>query len=71
MRTNLALHYFYFFAFLITELGIYLNPTFGPSLFRTTVMVVVFLFRCLNGAGFLLGSSEPLFIKEVFLHVDP
>ncbi|MCR1347452.1 MULTISPECIES: hypothetical protein [Acidithiobacillus] len=47
---------FCFFGFLLTELGIYLNPTFGPSLFRTTVMVVVFFVSVLEWRGFFVGK---------------
>ena len=57
---------FCFLGFLLTELGIYLNPTFGPSLFRTIVMVVVFFVSVLEWRGFFVGKFGTAIYKGSF-----
>ena len=57
---------FCFFGFFLIELGIYLNSTFGPSLFKTTVMVGVFFVSVLEWRGFFVGKFGTAIYKGSF-----
>ena len=47
---------FCFFGFFLTELGIYLNPIFLPSLYKTIVMAGVFFVSVLEWRSFFVGK---------------
>ncbi len=57
---------FCFLGFLLWELGIHLNPIFGPSLFRTIVMVIVFFLSVFEWRGFFVGKFGTAIYKGSF-----
>ena len=57
---------FCFLGFFLAELGIYLNPTFRPSLFRTIFMVGVFFVSVLEWRSFFVGKFGTAIYKGSF-----
>ena len=47
---------FCLFGFLLWELGIHLNPIFGPPLFRTIAMLIVFFLLVFEWNRFFVGK---------------
>ena len=57
---------FCFFGFFLIELGIYLNPIFGPSLYKTIVMVAIFFVSVLEWRSFFVGKFGTAIYKGSF-----
>ena len=57
---------FCFLGFFLAELGIHLNPTLGPPLYRTMLMVVIFFLSVLEWRGFFVGKFGTAIYKGSF-----